>query len=186
MVLTGWVSPELGDPIAPIPENIPLLQVQPQPTRVHPARTMNEEAMRPSNMPLPPTDPRAYSRTELPLPPTMNGSGMLPTTGRIGLGPRLVNPAGLADNGGRRLPPQKPFETYRPSPSVSPYALLNANTDNGTVNPYMSYVRPAEEQQQVSQELDRAASNTGIPANQPAPYYPPVFQNYGSYYPAVR
>jgi len=98
------------------------------------------------------------------------------------MGPRLVNPTGLADNGSRRLP-QKAFENYRPSPTVSPYTLLNATTDNGTVNPYMAYVRPAEEQQQFSQELGRAASNA---ANQPAPVYPPVFQNYGSYYPPVR
>ena len=143
---------------------------------------MNEEVAHLSRMPLPPTDPRGYSRTELPLPPTMNDSGMLPNTGRFGLGPHL-NPAGLAENSSRHALPQKAFENYRQSPSVSPYALLNASTDNGTISPYMSYVRPAEEQQQASQEMDRATNNA---ANQPAPTYPPVFQNYGSYYPAAR
>jgi hypothetical protein len=146
---------------------------------------MNEEVMRPPRMPIPPTDPRAFSRTDLPLPPTMNDSGMLPSAARAGIGPRL-NPALLAENGVRRSLPQKAFENFRPSPSVSPYALLNSNTDNGTINPYMAYVRPAEEQQQASQELERAPGKSGNGANQPAPNYPPAFQNYGSYYPTAR
>jgi hypothetical protein len=142
---------------------------------------MNEGAMRTSRMPIAPTDMRAFSRDDLPLPPTQNYAGTLPSTGLAGAGPRLT-PAAPAENGNRRLPSQKPFENYRSPPAVGPYALLGANTNNGTLSPYMAYVRPAEEQQQV---FDRA-SNSENAADQPAPSYPPAFLNYGTYYPAGR
>ena len=159
---------DFTEPASPIPEILPREQSQPQPIHARPAPAMNEEVAHLSRMPLPPTDPRGLSRTELPLPPTMNDSGMLPNTGRFGLGLHL-NPPGQAENSSRHALPQKAFENYRQSPSVSPYALLNASTDNGTISPYMSYVRPAEEQQQASQEMDRATNNA---ANQPAPTLP--------------
>ena len=139
---------------------------------------MNEGAMRPQRMPLAPTDPRNYSYGDLPLPPTMNDSGMLPSGGMAGLGPRR-DLSGAAENGNHRSS-QKVFDHYRPGPTTSPYQLLDSTTNNGTVNPYIAYVRPAEERQQSSQELDRAMSNSD---DQPAPVYPRAFQNYGSYYP---
>ena len=79
------------------------------------------------------------------------------------------------------MPPQKVFENYRAAPTQSPYALLNASTDNGTINPYMAYVRPQQEQQ--ANQSERGANDSGNMSDQPAPSYPPVFQNYGSYYP---
>ena len=57
--------------------------------------------------------------------------------------------------------------------------LLNGSTNNGTVNPYAAYVRPAQDQQRAVQELDQAENA----ADQPGPIYPRAFQNYGSYYP---
>ena len=117
--ITGWVSPEFMEPIAPMPENspprilpaaekLPQRQSHPQLADARPARAANEEFVRPMRMPVAPTDPRVFSRSDLPLPPTMSDSGMLPSTVR----PRL-NTAVSGDNGGRRLPPQKVFENYR-------------------------------------------------------------------------
>jgi hypothetical protein len=128
-------------------------------------------------MPLAPTDPRMYSSGDLPLPPTMNDSGMLPSGGMAGLGPRRDLTAS-AETGNRRSNP-KAFDHYKPAPTTSPYQLLDSTTNNGTVNPYIAYVRPAEMQQQANQELERTMSNE----DQPAPVYPRAFQNYGSYYP---
>ena len=84
-----------------------------------------------------------------------------------------------ADNGGRRATGQKAFDHYRAAPGTSPYMLLNGSTNNGTVNPYAAYVRPAQDQQRAAQELDQAENA----ADQPGPVYPRAFQNYGSYYP---
>ncbi|MGO9115954.1 MAG: hypothetical protein ACLP9L_42660 [Thermoguttaceae bacterium] len=189
IVIAGWVSPEFGEPIAPFPESTSVQPSRPEPPRplasypqltgTRPARAVNQGAMRPQRMPVAPTDPRTYSSSDLPLPPTMNDSGMLPSGGMDGLGPRR-DLAGPAENGNRRLPNQKPFDHYRPGPTTSPYQLLDSTTNNGTVNPYMAYVRPAEQQQQANQELDRAMNNSD---DQPAPVYPRAFQNYGSYYP---
>ncbi len=125
-----------------------------------------------------PTDPRTYSIGDLPLPHTMNDSGMLPGSSVAGGGLRrdLIAPAESAN----RRSSQKAFGNYRPGPTTSPYQLLDSTTDNGTVSPYMAYVRPAEQQQQALQQFDRAMGNGD---DQPAPNYPRVFQNYGSYYP---
>ena len=68
------------------------------------------------------------------------------------------SPAGLAENGGRRLPGQKLFDNYKPTPAESPYLLLNSPSNNGTISPYMTYVRPAQERQQVNLEFGGAAS----------------------------
>jgi hypothetical protein len=142
---------------------------------------MNEQAMRPSRMPIAPTDPRAFSRTDLPQPPTVNDSGMQSAMATGGAGPR-VNSALFAENSSHRATNQKAFEGYRSTPATSPYTLLNANTDNGTINPYTAYVRPAQEQQQAGHDMDRADGA----ADQPAPLYPPAFQNYGSYFPTAH
>ena len=160
------------EPIAPMPENspprilpaaekLPQRQSHPQLADARPARAANEEFVRPMRMPVAPTDPRVFSRSDLPLPPTMSDSGMLPSTVR----PRL-NTAVSGDNGGRRLPPQKVFENYRAAPTQSPYALLNASTDNGTINPYMAYVRPQQEQQANQSERGRTTRGT-CPINLP-------------------
>ena len=147
------------------------------------ARTTNEGVMRSQRMPMAPTDPNAFFRAELPLPPTMNYSGRSPSSGLAGAGQRL-NAAGLAENS-RRLSNQKPFEHYASPPTTSPYALLGASTNNGTVDPYTAYVRPAQEQQQqANQEFDRSTSNAQNAPDQPAPVYPAVFLNNGAYYPS--
>ncbi len=141
--------------------------------------------MRKPSMPVPPTDPRAFSREDLPQPPTMNYASTLPNAQRAGTGPRL-NPAGQAENSVRHLTGQKVFDNYRPGPGTSPYLLLDGPSNNGTVSAYAAYVRPAQQQQQANQEFDRASGNSGNGLEQPAPSYPPAFLNYGSYYPAGR
>jgi hypothetical protein len=105
----------------------------------------------------------------------MNDSGMLRSVGPAGMGPRQDT----ADSGVRRATGQKAFDHYKPAPAASPYTLLNGATNNGMVNPYIAYVRPAQEQQRALQELDQAENS----ADQPGPVYPRAFQNYGSYYP---
>jgi hypothetical protein len=199
VAILGWVSPDSGQPVAPLPErslrdNLPAQptsqpvspqRTYPQAVAARPPQVANEGFVRQPRMPVPPTDPRTYSYGNLPLPPTMNDSGMLPSGGMAPLGPR-VNSGATAENGGHRPSNQKAFEHYRAEPAVSPYTLLNSNTDNGTINPYMAYVRPAQEQQQANQDFDRAASNSDGGANQPAPGYMRAFQNYGAYYPTGR
>ncbi len=183
--MVGWVTPT-GETFPPSGDNSsaqPSVSQRsyPRPTGTRPARTTNEGDARPQRMPLPPTDPRAFLRSDLPLPPTMNETGTLPGAKSAGLGPRR-DTAGLAENGGRRLP-SKAFDNYRSAPATSPYLLLNGATNNGTISPYVAYVRPAEEQQRGSQESDGPTSILQNGGNPPAPTYPPVFQNYGSYYP---
>jgi hypothetical protein len=134
-------------------------------------------------MPIAPTDPRAFSRADLPQPPTVNDSGMQSAAAMGGAGPR-VNPALFAENSSHRPANQKAFEGYRSTPAISPYTLLNANTDNGTINPYVAYVRPAQERQQGDHDMERGGTDGA--ADQPAPLYPPAFQNYGSYFPTAH
>ncbi len=180
IVLAGWVGPDFTEPISPTPDKLPLKparqqQSNPQSAGVRPARAVYDVAMRGPRMPVPPTDPRAYTNGELPLPPTMNDSGMMRNVGMAGMGPQQDG----ADNGGRRSTGQRAFDHYRAAPGTSPYMLLNGSTNNGTVNPYAAYVRPAQDQQRAVQELDQAENA----ADQPGPIYPRAFQNYGSYYP---
>jgi hypothetical protein len=184
IVIAGWGSPELGESVsAPRddlrPQRLGPQQSNPQSAMPRSDRLMNEGVMRPQRMPLPPTDPRAFVGDNLPLPPTMNDAGTLPGAGKVGSGLRH-DLTGLAENGDHRFPSAKAFEHYRPAPAVSPYQLINSNTSDGTISPYMAYVRPAQDQQRANQELDRM----GDAVDQPAPAYPRVFQNYGSYYPS--
>lgn len=186
IAVAGWVSPQFQEPIAPTPEKSPAKASSPQAsnsqtTGTRPVQANSGGGARPLSMPLPPTDPRAFCRDDLPLPPTMNDAGTLPSRGMAGTGPRR-DASGQAENGGRRSQSQKAFSSYNVTPAVSPYMLLSSPTANGTISPYMAYVRPIQEQQRASQELDRAASNAGGGGDQPAPY-PPVFQNYGTYFP---
>jgi hypothetical protein len=92
---------------------------------------------------------------------------------------------GMTENGGRHSGSQKSFDRYNPSPSTSPYAMLNASTADGTLNTYTAFVRPAQDQQRVNQDEERALSveEGGQPG--PPPSYPPAFLNYGSYFPTT-
>jgi hypothetical protein len=138
-------------------------------------RSTNNAQRRP-RMPFPPTDPRALSGENFPLPPTMNENGFLPGAAA---GPHS-NAAGLAQS---HSAPQKPFSHYSPPPGTSPYMMLNASTADGTVNTYTAYVRPALDQQRENQAADRAWSRMDDDDTPPA-YYPPAFMNLGSYYPS--
>ena len=183
IVLAGWVGPEITEPISPTTEIRPekparQQQSHPQSAVARPIRTMSEGATRQPRMPVPPTDPRTYAYGNLPLPPTMNDSGMLPETGMGGMGPRN-DLAASAENGGRRRPTKRLLTVTGPAPATSPFMLLNSTTNNGTINPYTAYVRPVQDQQRVSQEMDQAENA----ADQPAAVYPRAFQNYGSYFP---
>jgi hypothetical protein len=150
IVLAGWVSPELAEPERPLALNLSTQPALPQPTPKQPQWTMNRNAMRPLTMPLPPTDPRAFLRNDLPLPPTANCAGTLP--GGENLGPaQRHDPAGPPASAGRSSAGQKPFENVKPTPTTSPYLLLYSSTNNGTISPYAAYVRPAQQQEQLNQ-----------------------------------
>jgi hypothetical protein len=138
----GWVAPG-SEPTAPTQDNVPSQSTyspqsypgannsrQPKPRvgdALPAARPASQAARRPSRMPYAPTDPRAWSNENLPLPPTMNETAYLPSAGTGGPAQR-VNPAGMGgmtENGGRHSGSQKSFDRYNPSPSTSPYAMLN-------------------------------------------------------------
>jgi hypothetical protein len=182
LALAGWITPanpDFMEPISPTAEKSPVKpavqqQAKPQSNGARPVRAMSDGAMRGSRMPIPPTDPRVYANNDLPLPPTINDNGMMRSAEPAGMGPRQDG----ADNSTRHPMGQKVFDHYRPAPATSPYMLISGSTNNGTVNPYMAYVRPAEEQQRAVQELEQAQNS-----DEPAPVYPRAFQNLGSYYP---
>ena len=184
---TGWGSPDVAQPISTSRENsvVPPSRPQrsyPQNTGRRPAVATKEGAGRQQTMPFPPTDPRAYAGGDLPQPPTMNESGTVPNPGPGAMGPR---PTAMGQvESVRRLPGQKAFGHYKPASAVSPWQnLYTQNTGNGTVNPYYSTIRPAEEQRRANNESDRGPSGPENAADQPAPAYPRAFANYGAYYP---
>src|SRR5208283_165649 len=149
IVMLGWVSPEYGELVSQPREKLPIQptysqQAYPQTVGTRPTQSINGGVRRRPKMPLAPTDPRAYISDDLPLPPTMNDDSIVSGAMRAGPEPRFI-PAGLAENRNRRLPNQKPFSQYNSGPGVSPYNLLNAGTNDGTVSTYMSYVRPAQD-----------------------------------------
>jgi len=128
-------------------------------------------------MPLAPTDPRMFSDSELPPPPTLDGSGMSMPVARVAAAPHYGQ-AGQ-ENGNSRSSGQKPFERYNPTPGPSPYLLLDSTTNNGTISTYAAFVKPALDRQ-------RSSDNIGddVPAGQGTPSYPPAFLNQGQYYPS--
>ena len=184
IAVAGWVSPGTEEPIAPLPEN---LDLQPssqqlshsQPTSTRPARERNEGAASQRRMPAAPTDPRVFFRDDLPVPPTMNYNNTFPVRGTTGALATRRAPAGSADNNNRRLASQKPFDNYQSTPAVSPYLRLNSPTANGTISPYMVYVRPAQEQQQAGLQFGGMTSSAGGTVNQPAPGYAAAVPSYG-------
>ncbi len=117
----------------------------------HAARPANEGVMRSRRMPVAPTDPNAFFRDDLPLPPTMNHSGALPSSGMAGAGQRLTA-AAVAENS-HRLSNQKPFDHYAVAPTTSPYALLAQAPTTARSIP----TRPTSGRQRTS---NRRISNT--------------------------
>jgi hypothetical protein len=96
----------------------------------------------------------------------------------------------------------KPFSSYRPGPSVSPYLGLSAPFTSSATN-YYTQVRPALEQQKLNDQMARQNASMQRQLNRMAvqpPYDPTgsegraptghasVFMNYGGYYqvPAPR
>ncbi len=191
MVMVGSGTADFLQPISPSPENArplpspPLPSASmPSPPSQHPHLTgarqvhvMNQSIAHPLKMPIAPTDPGAFARNDLPQPPMQNYNATSPGTGWAGMAPRH-DTASPTENG-RRSSTQKPFDHYSTTPAVSPYTLLDANTNNGTVNTYSAYVRPLQEQERANHELSYEQNAN----NQPAPTYPPCFLNNGPYYP---
>jgi len=184
IAIVGWGSPDLDAPTSTQRQTQPsqALRSQQYPSQTTAPRQdrsyVGMPIRAPQRMPLPPTDPRAFVGDNLPLPPTMNDAGTVPGEGMVGMPPRRDFQA-ANDSGDHRYRTSRPFDHYRQGPTVSPYQLLDASTGGGTVNTYMAYVRPMQEQQRAVQDYDRMEAA----GDQPAPVYPRVFQNYGSYYP---
>jgi hypothetical protein len=127
-------------------------------------------------MPLSPTDPRMLSDNDLPLPPTMDSAGPMPSARAVDTRPKYVA-AGPSDNASRHALNERPFEHHQNAPAISPYMLLYNSTANGTISTYNAYVRPALAQRAASQQDEETQAGEGTPN------YPSVFLNHGSYYP---
>ena len=79
------------------------------------------------------------------LPSTQRGLGAYSPRPPAALPNPMLNPAASS---------QKPFERWQAPSPISPYQYLYGQpTDNGTINPYMAYVRPIQQQQQTNQRL---------------------------------
>ena len=87
----------------------------------------------------------------------MNGTGTPATVDITGSAARR-DPQGPSDGNARRTVSQKPFERFTGGPGTSPYLLLDSPSANGTISPYMAYVRPAQEQEQANREIERGGS----------------------------
>jgi hypothetical protein len=179
LVMSGWVSQDANEPVAPSPQNMqqPALRA---PNYRPPARAMTNRPARPmgeSNlqrrMPLSPTDPRVYSDSDMPLPPTMDSAGPMPSARMVDTRPRYVA-VGSGEDANRRTLNEKPFEHHHNAPVISPYMLLYNNTANGTISTYNTYVRPALEQR-ASQQSEDALPGEGTPS------YPPGFLTHEQY-----
>jgi hypothetical protein len=90
----------------------------------------------------------------------------------------------------------KPYSDYRPPSGYSPWNNLNLPTNNGTVNPYTNYVRPAMDQQtfnahvseqingvQTMQRYGAGTPGMEVPMSGPGLANPQIFQNYMNFYP---
>ena len=237
--VSGLLSQFVGEESAPSPQTIqnaslrtttaPAVQrpANGQPANSRPARTSNQGYRGRPRMPLSPTDPRTFADADMPLPPTMEGAGLVQGGGMANIRPRFI-PGTSGENVGRRSanekpfdhfgsrqnaspyflvygnsaypananttsgtsatsvsspgdsigsPVARPFDSYSNPPAISPYMLLNSNTDNGTISTYNAYVRPALSQQQAIQNENL------VPAGPVAPSYPPVFLSQGQYVP---
>jgi hypothetical protein len=198
LAAAGWVSPDLSQPIAPTRDSIPSqpsYSTQTYSPSNYPRPSYPQASSRPvgrpssgavrrsSRIPFAPTDPRASSNENIPLPPTSSDPSYLPSAGNGGPAEHIGSQQ-MAENGGRHAGSQKAFDRYTSPPATSPYAMMSGSTADGTVDRYSAYVRPALDQQRVNQEDERALSNIeGGMQPGPAPYYPPAFLNYGSYFP---
>jgi hypothetical protein len=132
-------------------------------------------------MPLSPTDPRVFSENFMPLPPTMDSAGPMPTAQAVDTRPRYAD-AVPVNNGNRRALDERPFEHHQAPPAISPYMLMYTSTANGTISTYNTYVRPALAQRAALEEDDIQASH-GTPGPG-TPGFPSIYQNRTPYYPA--
>ena len=85
---------------------------------------------------------RLFSDGNMPLPPTVDSAGPMPSVKPADTRPRYVA-IGPGDNGDCRALNERPFEHHQNAPAVSPYMLLYNSTANGTISTYNAYVRPA-------------------------------------------
>jgi len=88
----------------------------------------------------------------------------------------------------------KPYSDYQPPSGYSPWQLLNQSTQNGTVNPYTTFVQPAIQQQNFNSHMSEQINgvmtspryNTGtpgveVPMGSNGMANPQIFQNYKNY-----
>ena len=67
--------------------------------------------------------------------------------------------------------PGKAFSGYRRPSSVSPYyGLYSSNNRNGTIDPYMTSVKPALDQLQQNQQVNTDINTLQNQTNQLAPF----------------
>jgi hypothetical protein len=190
LIMSGLVSQNPNELVAPTPQTIqkiarraPSKQPAPRYASNRPTRTMSDNVASRPRMPLSPTDPRMFSDNCLPLPPTMDSAGPMPSANTVDARQRFVD-AGLVENGNRRAPNERPFEHHQSPPAISPYMLMYTSTANGTISTYNTYVRPALAQRAALEEEEISAGQ-GTPG-QGTPGYPSIYQNRGPYYPAEQ
>jgi len=107
----------------------------------------------------------------------------------------VTNPYGLPSTSNPMVNPSagtaKPFNNYQAPNGFSPWQLLSQPTQNGTVNPYTSYVQPVLSQQSVnshlSEQINGVQTQRGYGAGTPGMEMntggnglvnPQIFQNY--------
>ena len=129
---SGLSSQNVEEQPAPSPQtvqNTSLATPAPVPQRPassRPTRTWNQGSRGRPKMPLSPTDPRTYADADMPLPPTMEGGGLVQGGSAAEIRPRFI-PGTSGENVGRRSANEKPFDHFGSPQSASPYFLTYGN-----------------------------------------------------------
>lgn len=115
-------------------------------------------------MPLSPTDPRTYADADMPLPPTMDGGGLVQGGGMAAIRPRYI-PGTSGDNIGRRSANEKPFDHFGSPQNPSPYFLVYGNA---------AYPVNATSGTSATTSVTSPGGNIGSPAAKPFDSYTPA------------
>jgi hypothetical protein len=177
LFLSGLSSQYGSEQIAPSPDTVQNTSLTTtaataaqRPANSRPVRASSQGYRGRPRMPLSPTDPRTYGDADMPLPPTMDGSGVVQRGGFAQGGgvadirPRFI-PGTSGENVGRRSANEKPFNHFGSAQNASPYFLTygnaaypaNGNTSSGTSTTSMS----------------SPASSSGSPVARPFDSYTP-------------
>ncbi len=168
--MTGWISQDATEPLAPSPQNLQTAPAQTPAARPAPrhassrgARTVSAGGMQRSRMPLSPTDPRTLGDADIPLPPTMDNAAPMPVAHIFDPRARYV-PVASGEGEGRRFLDEKPREHFNAQHTGSPYFLVYGNTGGGVSSNRNAYIPPAASEN----------GTNGIPIEKPFDHYNPA------------